>query len=243
MLHTFSNFDSLICLNSHGCRIEKLILNKVVILGTVIREDGKTESTHPCTLQHNYDREGKNKHGKGRDSEWEIMETENGLIATCTLNSVEVSQEFILFDDSCTITTTHKNNGMEVATNFAEHNYFLTPGGNDNVLFNNELVIKQLKEERGKNGFDYIMCDMKEINTISIMGNEKVNVIQLSQPASLPFQYVAIWVMGKDRSYVCIEPVVGNAQKDYIMSKKAILPAGKSETMQFTLRILSPLPL
>ena len=238
MLHTVTKDNSILQLNSHGARIEKLVLNNVDILGTFVREDGKTESTHPCTLQHNYDRDGKNKHGKGRDSEWNIIETPIKLRAQCVLDTVHISQEFIVSHNTCTFITTHKNMGDDVPTNFAEHNYFATPLGNREVTFNNEFIVKHLESERVDSPFDYIMRDLHEKNTIIIPGIKKNIIIELSQPSTLPFKFAAIWVMGKDNKYICIEPVVGDAQKDFIHSDAAILPSGKSQVTEFTLRLL-----
>ncbi len=237
MIQTIINGTSRLSLNPHGARIEELILDNTLVLGTFTREDKKTESTHPCTLQHGVDRFGMNKHGAGRNIDWTLAHSDFNILATCTIGMVDVIQDVTLDASSFTLKTTHVNRGEDVPTNFAEHNYFATPEGNDDVLFNGELVIQELKKERATSGYDYIVREMQETNTIYIPGKEHDITIKLSQPSSLPFGYVAIWVMGNDIQYLCIEPVVGNPQSKYLQSDESLLKNGETKTVEFSIKI------
>jgi galactose mutarotase-like enzyme len=234
-----SQGDSLI-INPLGGKV-KLELGNVLILTSVVRGDGKTGETHPCTPIFGPDKKnlyGLIQHGKTRTEQLEVKkDSENGAIVTHNItdspdrypSGVRVEQQLSIKDGRFDFKMTHTNGGtIPAPVNSGEHLYFAAPQGYKGVSLNGKDITALIEADTA--------IPLEAATIIEIPGLPKLRLNQKG------FNYVMLWV-GKnaegvrDGNYVCIEPVEGNPSDSYFGSLESIIKPGNSRTATFTISV------
>jgi len=225
-----------------GAKITNLTLSGVSILGKFLRGDSKYAETHPCTPVFGPDKVGFGlpHHGPARNTLWEMVDYKYNRGLIVLQNRIQggsypqgmiVTQEFILQNGEFCLTTTHKNEGKELApVNFGEHFYWSTGYGDwNNVTLNGEKIADKIQGNE--------VIDLKEENVVEILGHAKVLLKQKGLP------YAVTWAYknpegGYDSTYFCLEPVEGNPKEDFFNSLESMIRPGEERQTQITLKLL-----
>lgn len=215
---------SQVIINPLGFKIDLLQLDNQVVLDKFVRGDSKSTSSHPCLpifgpeTNTNY---GLAQHGNTRNSLAEVVEqTSTTLVLRHQINEgtyppgLVFQQSFNLKDNEFGLKSTFINEGKRpLPLNFAEHFYWNTPRGWQDLKINNEDAAVLVKNDKG------FLWQNK--NIISISGQNDI----LLEQENLP--YCQLWTFSKngkyDQSYVCIEPARGKPRSTYFDSTESIL--------------------
>ena len=226
-------------INSQGAKIVNLSLEGHPIFITVLRGDGKSASTHPCSPNFGPDTKGFGlpQHGPARNERWTLVKgsdlgvsMESAIEGGTYPKGLVVRQDYILSQDGFTLETKHTNNGSEqLPVNFGEHFYWNAPQGFDELTINGRNAADIFRDPAGG------LIQLEPSNRIQIPG---VGSIRLDQE-KLPFAY--LWI-GRgsnkdiDRGYVCIEPIEGDP-KSFFGSAESMLKIGESRTSRISLKL------
>jgi galactose mutarotase-like enzyme len=181
------------------------------ILTAVTRSDGKQGITHPCSPIFGPDVNGiygLSQHGQMRISPTRVAKTADREITV--LHNVTdagfpigigVKQVLTLENSTFKLSYTHHNGGSQPAfVNGAEHCYFAAPQGHNGSTLNGQDVTTLMGESDSG-----VVVDLKPTNSIRIPGLPPLELVQQG------FRTAALWVRktdgGRDRDYLCIEPV------------------------------------
>lgn len=200
--------DTKLVVNSHGARIEELVLDGQKILTKIIRGDGKEGSTHPCVPIFGKEAAtsfGLPQHGSARNKDFESL-TSNGVIELSQQiedgnypKGLRVTQKHSLVDEKYSLVTIITNNGNEnLPVSFAEHFYWNTPNGWEGVAVNGKDVTDVVKKDGG--------IELKEENEIRIPGQRTILLKQKGFRALQLWAYKNPETGEYDSNYVCIEP-------------------------------------
>ena len=226
--------------NPVGARIE-LILGNTPILTSVIRGDGKTGVTHPCSPIFGPDKKGLyglSQHGNMRNELCELTGAGNDtVIVTHSITDspdkypqgVRVEQRLNIGNGTFTLRMTHVNGGeTEAPVNGGEHCYFAAPQGHRGTLINGNDITSLIEADTA--------IPLEASNVIKIPGLPELVLTQEG------FNFAMLWVginaQGqKDGDYVCIEPVEGDPSGQYFGSSESMIPPGDERTAHFSISL------
>lgn len=234
--------ESQMVINPQGARIEKLSLGEYLIFRSIVRGDGKSASSHPCTpifgpeTMTSY---GLPQHGPMRNELCEVEENSpNRVVLNYDINTGEypqgmkVTQVFSLQGRSFTLETTHANNGNQQApVNFGEHFYWVSPRNWEGLTINDEDVTGAVKND--------LVVPLQARNRIAIPGLPEIILEQKGLPVANLWVYHDETSGKYDRNYVCIEPVEGDPTKSFFGSPESLIAPGTSRSNSLTISINS----
>ncbi|KKR71949.1 MAG: hypothetical protein UU81_C0003G0012 [Microgenomates group bacterium GW2011_GWC1_41_8] len=234
--------NSSLSVDLSGGRIVGLVLNKIPILGTFNRIDGKKGNTHLCIP--NFGEEGVKKyglpnHGPARDAVWKLIDKNNSSLTIrydmkkigSYPTTLSIIQTFSLEQDLFKQEITIVNTGNETSpVNCAIHYYWYTSHGWNDVQLNGQNVSEFIKKDTAIN------LDTKTSVDIPALPD-----IQLE--TSVNFKKIQLWTARKegegmmmyDQDYVCMEPALGT--DDFFGNEESMLSPKESLSMWVRLTI------
>jgi galactose mutarotase-like enzyme len=238
------NPKSFFIVNLHGAR-KTVTLNGTPILIETGRSDGKIASTHPCTpnFANKENAFGLPQHGPARDADWKLVtETDDSVTISYNIeggtypSGLKIVQTLRITHDNFELYTVHTYNGKVPAPLiYGEHLYWDAPQGIDGMQINNEA----LQSYKGFNTTFHtdgtvIPFDIK--NSITIPGKPVVKLEQENMPVAVT------WQGQNDTTYVCVEPVTMNPQKDekgvpYFGSATSLMKPGETKTAYLSVSV------
>lgn len=238
---TLKNGPSELKIDTLGAKIESLVLDGYKILSVVLRGDSKFGASHPCSPIFGPETEthyGLSQHGPVRNQEWQVVtRTKTELVLTCSVTeqnydfTVTVRQEFGLEPNRLRINTEHTNlDSRPAPVNFAEHFYWNTPKGWDDLRVNGQNI-GDLPKETG-------MIELKEKNKIEIPGLPEIELIQSGMPLAVLWAYQNPDSKHYDSHYVCLEPAEGPIRSNWFGSAASMIGPGHSRktTVEISLK-------
>lgn len=216
-----------------GCGLGEVWLNGRQIIWTGTRPDGGKGFTHPCIPNFNL-AENLPNHGPARKEAW-TKETDNSWtwkmseIPGIYLAGIEAQREFLLGDQSLTVTTTIKNTSqVSLPINIAEHHYFIcSPEKRSQVKVNGLPFSKTgLVGEAEFNPWskNEHIIEIPDVRTIKMVTTGYEAFAQWSQP---------------DANFICVEPIqVMPPAPEYFALQAPKINSGATKVFSYTLSLL-----
>jgi len=224
--------DNLFEINTHGGRINCLLLKGAKIFFHGLRGDRKIGSTHPCSPNFGKDptNSGLPQHGPIRESDLiiknqttESIELEKEIIHPSYPQGVIFNQRISLQNNGLSIITTHTNNNAKpVPVNFGEHCYWAAPDGCQGIRINKSDVTESVKANKT------IM--LLASNIIEIPGQPAITLEQTGLNYAVLWSYQNPETKEFDNSYVCIEPLQRSVET--FGKEESMIQSGKSSITQ-----------
>lgn len=234
---------SKLVVNSHGARIEELILGGQKIITKVKRGDGKDGSSHPCIPQFGPETTtsfGLPQHGSSRNKDFRLLTTDEGIVLSQDIEDgkypegLRINQIHSLSDGNYSLITKILNNGdHDLPVNFAEHFYWHAPKGWEGLMINGVDVTDIVKKDGAIN--------LLPENKIVIPGQKPIILKQKG------FSIFQLWAYENpetgeyDKNYICIEPAEGDPAKDFFGSKESIIKPHEFRTTEIVVSLRNSL--
>lgn len=234
------NGNSRLTINSHGARVEELILGGQKIFTKVIRGDGKEGSSHPCIPQFGPDTSNKYnlpQHGSARNKDFESSIEDEKVVLSLNIEDgnypegLNIKQEQSLTNEGYSLVTKISNNNdkEDLPVDFAEHFYWNAPNGWEGLKINGVDVTDIVKNDAS--------IELKQENIIEIPGQKPIILKQKG------FSIFQLWAYKNpetgeyDKNYVCIEPAEGDPAQNFFGSPKSMISPHESRITEIAVTV------
>ncbi len=235
------NGPNRLVINSHGARIEELVLGGQKIFTSVKRGDGRDASSHPCIPQFGPETTtsfGIPQHGSARDKDFKISTTNGDIVLSQDIEDGQYPKGLIftqvhsLSDGSYSLKTTNSNNGEQnLPVSFAQHFYWDAPNGWEGLIINGVDVTNIVKKDGA--------IDLLPENEIVIPGQKPMVLKQKGLSIAQLWAYKNPETGEYDTHYVCIEPAEGDPAKNFFGSEKSMIKPHESRTTEIVVGLRS----